>query len=106
MHEHDLVAQARSMPCNQSDFQCARRCGKTLECGNHVCEAGCHAGPCGPCPSAGKRTCPCGKETYDGLACTEKAPSCGGTCDKLLPCGLHRCQERCVARVNVGALLS
>lgn len=33
--------------------------------------------------------------TYPELTCTEKAPTCGGTCGKVLPCGRHTCQERC-----------
>jgi NF-X1-type zinc finger protein NFXL1 len=43
----------------------------------------------------GTRTCPCGKEVYPDLSCTEAPTPCGATCGKLLPCGLHRCQERC-----------
>lgn len=54
----------------------------------------CHAGPCAPCPEEGERHCPCGKALYPDLKCDEKAPLCGGTCGKLLDCGMHRCQER------------
>jgi len=32
---------------------------------------------------------------YSDLACDEETPVCGATCDKLLPCGRHRCAERC-----------
>ena len=27
--------------------------------------------------------------------CTDKVPSCGATCGKLLPCGVHTCADRC-----------
>lgn len=32
---------------------------------------------------------------YEGLACDQEAAPCGATCNKLLPCGRHRCAERC-----------
>jgi hypothetical protein len=55
----------------------------------------CHVGKCGVCPFSGIRSCPCGKQTYDGMSCADKVPTCGETCGKLLPCGVHRCQDRC-----------
>lgn len=55
----------------------------------------CHSGPCGPCPEEGERHCPCGKAVYPNLKCDEQAPLCGGTCGKVLDCGVHTCQERC-----------
>ncbi|KAJ6909793.1 hypothetical protein NC652_020703 [Populus alba x Populus x berolinensis] len=35
-----------------------------------------------------------GKRVYEGLACDVVVPLCGGTCDKMLSCGLHRFHER------------
>ena len=32
---------------------------------------------------------------FTDLACTEATPTCGSTCEKLLPCGHHHCAERC-----------
>lgn len=55
----------------------------------------CHSGPCGPCPEEGERHCPCGKALYPDLKCDEQSPLCGGTCGKVLDCGVHACQERC-----------
>ncbi|KAL6748565.1 hypothetical protein V8C86DRAFT_3020593 [Haematococcus lacustris] len=94
---HPCACGARSalLPCCQREWQCGKVCGQRLPCGNHTCERVCHAGPCGGCPHEGVRTCPCGKATYPHLSCADKAPTCGGTCDKLLVCGLHHCQDRC-----------
>ncbi|GLI68797.1 hypothetical protein VaNZ11_013294, partial [Volvox africanus] len=89
------TAETRRLQCGDRDYQCGRVCGKSLACSNHKCETVCHSGPCGTCPFSGVRTCPCGKNTYDGLTCADKVPSCGGTCGKLLPCGVHRCNDRC-----------
>ncbi|KAJ9160336.1 hypothetical protein P3X46_025747 [Hevea brasiliensis] len=81
--------------CCERGFQCENPCERLLGCGKHVCERGCHSGECGLCPLQGKRTCPCGKNVYEGIACDVAVPLCGGTCDKILSCGLHRCHERC-----------
>lgn len=43
----------------------------------------------------GKRTCPCGRRVYEGMAYDVAVSLCGATCDKLLSCGFHRCLERC-----------
>ncbi|XP_023752902.1 NF-X1-type zinc finger protein NFXL2 [Lactuca sativa] len=81
--------------CFQRDFRCETPCEKLLGCGKHVCSKGCHEGECGDCPLQGKRTCPCGKRIYEGMACDVVVPSCGGTCDKKLMCRIHSCPERC-----------
>ncbi|KAF5842537.1 hypothetical protein DUNSADRAFT_6781 [Dunaliella salina] len=88
-------AEKRRVACCEGLFHCGKPCGRRLACGNHVCERVCHSGPCGECPHQGVRTCPCGKAVYPELKCTEKAPTCGATCGKLLPCGLHTCHDRC-----------
>ncbi|XP_047316075.1 NF-X1-type zinc finger protein NFXL2 [Impatiens glandulifera] len=81
--------------CCDRDFRCEIPCKKSLVCGKHVCDRGCHREECGECPLQGKRTCPCGKKVYEGMACDIPAPLCGSTCNKLLSCGYHRCSERC-----------
>ncbi|XP_015877400.3 NF-X1-type zinc finger protein NFXL2 isoform X2 [Ziziphus jujuba] len=81
--------------CDRLNFRCDNPCEKKLGCGRHVCDKGCHRGDCGPCPLQGKRTCPCGKRVYEGMACDIAVPLCGATCDKMLNCGFHRCPERC-----------
>jgi len=99
----------------RSTFSCARPCNKELNCGKHRCEARCHAGPCNPCvrmpPSAAGEVqrCGCGKEAHTRseidssvslaewkrASCTERLPSCGAKCGKLLNCSFHTCTLSC-----------
>ncbi|XP_052185775.1 NF-X1-type zinc finger protein NFXL2 isoform X2 [Diospyros lotus] len=81
--------------CCDRSFQCDAPCERMLGCGKHLCSKGCHSGDCGQCPLQGKRTCPCGKRIYQGMACDVASPLCGATCDKMLSCGFHSCPERC-----------
>lgn len=81
--------------CAESDFLCHQICGKLLQCKKHWCKKVCHSGPCGDCEFQGRQRCPCGKVEYKGMECDLLAPTCGSTCEKLLQCSLHRCQERC-----------
>lgn len=81
--------------CFDRFFRCENPCVKLLGCGRHKCERGCHEGDCGDCPLQGKRTCPCGKRVYEGIACDAPVSVCGATCGKMLSCGFHRCPERC-----------
>ncbi|KAL0425233.1 UNVERIFIED_CONTAM: NF-X1-type zinc finger protein NFXL1 [Sesamum radiatum] len=80
-------------------FSCSLNCDKKLNCGNHVCHETCHPGPCGECellPSKIK-TCCCGKTSLneDRQSCLDPIPTCLQICGKILPCGLHRCQDTC-----------
>ncbi|XAR71928.1 hypothetical protein NMG60_11018385 [Bertholletia excelsa] len=81
--------------CFNRNFMCGAPCERLLGCGKHFCSRGCHSGECGDCPLQGKRTCPCGKREYGGMACDVQVPVCGATCNKMLSCGFHRCPERC-----------
>ncbi|XP_073975324.1 NF-X1-type zinc finger protein NFXL1 [Rhodnius prolixus] len=80
--------------CAQYSWQCDKVCGKPYSCGFHSCEKTCHSEDCGCCPKTLPRACPCGHETYV-LPCVEEAPTCGGTCGKVLDCGIHTCSQRC-----------
>ncbi|XP_005090830.2 NF-X1-type zinc finger protein NFXL1 isoform X2 [Aplysia californica] len=86
--------QKSERPCDSVSWKCDKVCGKTLSCGNHVCEEVCHSGRCGECPRSGRRKCPCGKTEFQ-LPCTEDIPTCGDTCSKPLTCGAHTCTQRC-----------
>lgn len=88
-------ARTAAVPCADEVFRCGRVCNRQLACGRHTCDVECHAGACGDCALTGPRRCPCGKVSHSGLNCEEATPTCGGTCDKLLQCGEHRCAERC-----------
>ncbi|XP_020629848.1 NF-X1-type zinc finger protein NFXL1-like [Orbicella faveolata] len=81
-------------PCASPEWQCEQVCDKVLSCGHHRCERLCHADNCGDCPRTGERKCPCGQTTLS-LPCTEDVPTCGGTCDKPLACGRHKCTQQC-----------
>ena len=85
--------ETKEIPCvDRGSFRCHRACNKLLNCGIHRCEAVCCSGCPMPCPFAGKKTCPCGKLTHTDARCGTVVGSCGQTCDKLLPCGRHRCE--------------
>lgn len=76
---------------------CSQTCGVSLECG-HRCTAICHPGPHPDCSSMGPsikcfcgnnhRQLPCIMTSYDGWSCAK-------VCNELLPCGQHRCKEKC-----------
>jgi transcriptional repressor NF-X1 len=78
---------------------------RLLSCSNHHCSKSCHPGPCPPCPRSLSQitTCACGQTKISALKpqpktrllCTDRLPTCGGKCSKLLSCGTHRCQLAC-----------
>ena len=69
---------------------------RELDCGNHLCERLCHAGPCLSCSllPANVTHCPCGASTVDSLlseenqrtSCLDPVPTCDSICGKRLPC--------------------
>ncbi|KAI3976464.1 hypothetical protein MKX01_008322 [Papaver californicum] len=80
-------------------FSCNSICLKTFGCGNHTCGEVCHPGQCGECelmPGIIK-SCPCGKTRLqkERESCLSPIPTCSNTCDKTLPCQIHRCKEMC-----------
>ncbi|CAA0806864.1 NF-X1-type zinc finger protein NFXL1 [Striga hermonthica] len=80
-------------------FSCGSVCENKLDCGNHVCQEMCHPGSCGECELLPTRikTCCCGKTnlTEDRQSCLDPIPTCSKICQKILPCGLHRCENVC-----------
>lgn len=73
---------------------CGIPCEKTLNCNLHKCERACHDGECPPCSVPAPQTkCYCEKVAED-KKCGE-SHSCGGTCDKTLHCGIHKCKKKC-----------
>ena len=92
--------EERTYKCGENhdgEFSCGQVCGMPLGCGVHFCAETCHSGPCKPCQFLTR--CPCGKKAFDvpKTSCTEltDADTCGQVCGKLLPCGVHRCKEKC-----------
>ncbi|CAN0845826.1 NF-X1-type zinc finger protein NFXL1, partial [Linum grandiflorum] len=80
-------------------FSCNSSCGKLLTCGNHVCDEVCHPGPCGSCALMPGRvkSCYCGKTSLqeERKSCLDPIPNCSQICSKLLPCGIHNCEDLC-----------
>ncbi|CAH0546976.1 unnamed protein product [Brassicogethes aeneus] len=87
-------AQQKLRDCASPLWQCEKVCNKPLECGHHKCPEVCHAGVCDVCEFTKQRSCPCGKSKYQ-LPCTEETPTCKDTCEKILDCGAHTCNQRC-----------
>ncbi|XP_055376175.1 NF-X1-type zinc finger protein NFXL1 [Condylostylus longicornis] len=77
---------------------CGEKCEKYLEpyCG-HKCLLLCHPGPCPPCPQYVSTACYCGKSKPKTVRCFNKTWNCNIKCQKLLPCGIHKCEEVCHA---------
>ncbi|KMZ65305.1 NF-X1-type zinc finger protein NFXL1 [Zostera marina] len=80
-------------------FSCSAICGKTLSCGNHLCNYDCHPGQCGECELSPNlvKTCYCGKTelTNSRNSCLDPIPTCSEPCGKTLLCGIHQCRDKC-----------
>ncbi|XP_065193912.1 NF-X1-type zinc finger protein NFXL1-like [Sycon ciliatum] len=73
--------ETASQPCSKErDYSCARSCGRSLPCGNHVCQKLCHK-------NSGDST-----TNKPGRACQQ----CEEVCLKPRPPGCqHECPQRC-----------
>ena len=70
---------------------------RNLDCGNHTCEAICHAGDCESCILLPEKVkyCPCKQTMVADLlpigeerrSCLDPIPCCGNFCGKKLQCG-------------------
>jgi transcriptional repressor NF-X1 len=78
---------------------CGDACGRTRDGTNcpHRCTHPCHPGPCPPCTVVlPARPCYCGATTYTvGCGQPDVGRACGRVCDRILPCGNHRCPQLC-----------
>lgn len=89
-------AEQRVQACARGAYSCKKTCDRVLPCGNHHCQLPCHPpGDCQECPTSTAQTCFCGRDAQPRASCLEEPISCGGTCNKHLPCGRHRCADRC-----------
>lgn len=87
------------MCSSEVDIICSNQCQKILKCKIHKCSEQCHIGDCKPCEKILQQICYCGKENRE-IICTFELQGntnypCEATCDKILSCGNHKCQERC-----------
>uniref|UniRef100_A0A7N8WUA4 Transcriptional repressor NF-X1 n=1 Tax=Mastacembelus armatus TaxID=205130 RepID=A0A7N8WUA4_9TELE len=94
---------SQPMRCGQAIvLQCAKECGKLLNCAEHTCVQMCHSGACQPCQLKVQQVCYCEVTTREVPCGTDKAGfdgtghfSCQKICGKMLNCEAHRCQQVC-----------
>ncbi|XP_073296690.1 NF-X1-type zinc finger protein NFXL1 [Primulina huaijiensis] len=98
VHCGDMIVKGE-VKVEDGVFSCGFTCEKTLNCGNHGCIENCHPGLCGECELLPDRikACCCGKTGLkeDRESCLDPIPTCSQVCGKILPCGLHHCQDTC-----------
>ncbi|KAJ1666634.1 FKBP12-associated protein [Coemansia sp. RSA 1646] len=87
------------IPCGTTLPPCRYPCQRTRSCGHiNLTSHECHPDedPCPPCPVLVTVRCMCGGKEMKSVPChRSSAASCGGICNKLLPCGGHRCKRSC-----------
>ena len=74
---------------------CSFDCTLERPCGHKSITHKCHFGPCPRCTELVDKKCFCGKEILKNIPCYLNGKSCGNKCNKLMPCGVHRCQKIC-----------
>ena len=75
LNKHDTLRA----PVVEEGLCLLQTCGRRLRCGNHLCPAACHSGPCLPCPLSVTVSCACGRTAYMlpcGTEATAKPPVC------------------------------
>ncbi|KAJ1907618.1 FKBP12-associated protein [Coemansia sp. IMI 209127] len=87
------------IPCGTALPPCRYPCQRTRACGHiNLTSHECHPDddPCPQCPVLVTVRCMCGGKEMKSVPChRSSAASCGGICNKLLPCGGHRCKRSC-----------
>lgn len=81
---------------NRNDLahSCGDQCGRTDNC-QHPCTLRCHPGPHIICQSFVERSCGCGKSSKTFQCSMKETFECDAICEKILNCGIHKCQQRC-----------
>lgn len=79
---------------------CGNQCSSPLSTCYHDCTLTCHPGPhIEKCTSLGPNMkCHCGKHTNQAPCINtpyETGWNCGDICNDILPCGQHKCEEKC-----------
>lgn len=85
--------------CSDIKIVCDSICNKLLNCGLHKCTANCHVESCLPCTESIIQECYCGR-TGRKVPCNKEHIGkttfiCENNCEKMLPCGIHKCQKQC-----------
>ncbi|KAJ9577747.1 hypothetical protein L9F63_005667 [Diploptera punctata] len=81
------------LPCIQETPTCGDTCGRTLECGAHVCSRSCHRDKCGVCLEIVAKKCRCGLHSKE-LPC-QKEFLCETKCKSIKECLRHPCNRKC-----------
>lgn len=84
------------VPCGAHRPSCNRPCRRPHDC-DHPVKHECHddSEKCPPCTMFVLRSCFCGAESKENVYCYQPGYSCGRTCKKKLPCGVHSCERVC-----------
>ncbi|KAK9332594.1 hypothetical protein V1520DRAFT_334558 [Lipomyces starkeyi] len=85
------------IPCGTTPPKCDYPCTRQTPCGHPIVRHNCHLDDeeCPKCPYFVERRCMCGKNVLKNQPCSRQQVSCGTICNKLLPCGSHRCKKVC-----------
>ncbi|KAJ2550685.1 FKBP12-associated protein [Coemansia sp. RSA 1933] len=90
---------APPIACGTTLPPCRYPCQRTRACGHFsLTSHECHSDddPCPPCAVLVTVRCMCGDKEMKSVPChRSNAASCGAICNKLLPCGGHRCRRSC-----------
>ncbi|XP_058637203.1 transcriptional repressor NF-X1 isoform X2 [Onychostoma macrolepis] len=83
------------IPCGTRPPECKNLCTRSHDCDHPVFHS-CHSEEkCPPCTYLTKKWCMGNHEQRSNIPCHLQDISCGLVCDKLLPCGSHRCKKIC-----------
>ncbi|XP_051970866.1 transcriptional repressor NF-X1-like isoform X2 [Xyrauchen texanus] len=83
------------VPCGTRPPECKNLCTRRHECDHPVFHS-CHSDEiCPPCTYLTKKWCMGNHEERRNIPCHLQDISCGLLCEKLLPCGSHRCKRIC-----------
>ncbi|XP_064409333.1 transcriptional repressor NF-X1 isoform X2 [Latimeria chalumnae] len=83
------------VPCGTRPPECKNPCTRKHEC-DHPVFHNCHSEEkCPPCTYLTQKWCMGKHELRSNIPCHLLDISCGLQCNKLLPCGMHKCKRIC-----------
>ncbi|XP_012705504.2 transcriptional repressor NF-X1 [Fundulus heteroclitus] len=83
------------VPCGTKPPECKNLCLRRHEC-DHPVFHNCHSeDKCPPCTYLTQKWCMGNHEQRSNIPCHLQDISCGLTCNKTLPCEMHRCKRLC-----------
>lgn len=83
------------VPCGTRPPECKNPCIRKHEC-DHPVFHNCHCEEkCPPCTYLTQKLCMGKHEMRSNIPCHISGISCGFACNKLLPCGMHKCKKIC-----------